>query len=182
MSRAYKFHDTGLPYFVSFAVINWIDLFTRKEYIETVLASIKYCQETKGLLVHAWTIMPSHVHLIVSTKDKPLQAIMRDLKSFTSHKIKEEIQAHPGESRREWLNWMFGRAGLKNSNNKDWQLWQQDNHPIELWDNYMIDSKLDYLHNNPVEAGIVREPEHYQWSSAFDYAGGKGPISLEILE
>ncbi len=181
MSRAYKFRDQNKPHFVSFAVVNWIDLFTRKEYCYTILESLEFCQKTKGLIIHAWTIQPSHIHLIIGTKDKPMQEIMRDFKSYTSRELKEQIINHPTESRKEWLIWMFERAGKKNGNNKNWQLWQQHNQPIELWDNYMIDNKLTYLHDNPVEAEIVVMPEDYKWSSAIDYTGSKGLLNVELL-
>ena len=182
MSRAYKFRDITKPYFVSFATVLWIDLFTRKEYCHLFLESVRYCQENKGLIVYAWIIMPSHIHLIIGTKDLPMQDILRDLKSHTSRKLKEAIKTHPTESRKEWLIWMFERAGKINGNNKSWQLWQQHNKPIELWDNYMIENKLNYLHNNPVEAEVVSKPEDYVWSSAIDYSGTKGLIDVEILE
>ena len=70
----------------------------------------------------------------------------------------------------------------KNENNKNWQLWQQDNQPIELWDNYMIDNKLTYLHQNPVVAGVVKNAEDYVYSSAGDYTEQKGEIYIELLQ
>ncbi|NJK85999.1 MAG: hypothetical protein HC906_08595 [Bacteroidales bacterium] len=63
-----------------------------------------------------------------------------------------------------------------------YQFWQQHNHPIELTNNEMIDQKLNYLHNNPVEERIVNEPEHYLYSSALDYSGGKGFVKITIIE
>jgi hypothetical protein len=50
--------------------------------------------------------------------------------------------------------------------------WQQNNQPIELTSNEFIDQKLNYIHNNPVEAGIVLSPEDYLYSSAINYANG----------
>ncbi len=182
MSRAYKFKDQTKPYFVTFTIVNWVDLFTRKEYCEVLIDSIKYCQKEKGLIIYAWVIMSSHVHMIIGTKDKEMQNILRDLKSYTSRKLREEIKNHPQESRKEWLVWMFERAGKKNGNNTNWQLWQQDNQPIELWDNYMIDNKLTYLHQNPVVAGIVKNAEDYIYSSAADYAEQKGEIDVELIQ
>ena len=64
---------------------------------------------------------------------------------------------------------MFKRAGTRNSNNEQYQFWQQDNHPVELSTNEMIEQRLDYLHLNPVNAGYVLEPQHYKYSSAIDY-------------
>lgn len=181
MSRAYKFRDQTKPYFVTFGVVYWIDLFTRTTYRQIFIDSLRYCQEKKGLIVYAWVIMSNHVHLIIGSSDKPMQNILRDLKSFTSRKLKEEIANHPGESRKEWLIRMFKDAGQKNGNNDQWQLWQQHNHPIELWDNDMIDQKLNYLHQNPVKADIVAQPEEYKWSSAGDYVGIKGLVEVELL-
>jgi REP element-mobilizing transposase RayT len=182
MSRKYKFHDQDKLYFVSFATVHWIDLFVRSAYAKTVLESIRHCQREKGLEVYGWCIMPSHLHLIIGTVKKPMQDILRDLKAHTSRKLREEISTHPTESRKEWMVWMMERAGRKNSNNSDWQLWQQHNQPIELSDARMMDQRVEYLHMNPVEAGFVREAEHWQWSSAIDYAGGKGLLSVKFIE
>jgi REP element-mobilizing transposase RayT len=78
--------------------------------------------------------MSNHVHLIARSKpDFQLADTMRDLKKFTSKKIEEAIRHNAFESRRDWMIWMFKRAGEKNSNNKYFQFWQQDNHPIELY-------------------------------------------------
>ena len=180
MSRKYKFLDKQQAYFVSFATVRWIDVFTRSNYSDRIVESIKYCQVEKGLMVYAWCIMPSHVHLVIGTKDQPMQNILRDMKSFTSRKIKEEIKNHPKESRREWLLWMFEQAGKANRNNKEWQLWQQHNHPIELSSNKIIDQKLEYLHYNPVVAGYVESPEHWMYSSARNYYGLQDMIDVEI--
>jgi putative transposase len=76
-----------------------------------------------------------------------------------------------------------GRAGKKNSNNSNFQLWQQDNHPIELSTPFIAHQKLDYLHYNPVEAGFVRNPEDYLYSSAIDYyTSKKGLIQIEKID
>ena len=95
---------------------------------------------------------------------------MRDIKKYTSTKIIQAIAANERESRRELLLWLFERAGTKNSNNTKYQFWQQHNHPIELDTNKKLDQRLNYIHQNPVEAGIVLSPEDYLYSSAMNYA------------
>jgi putative transposase len=89
----------------------------------------------------------------------------------TSQQLRAAIENNSQESRREWMLWMMHRAGKKNSNNEGFQLWQQDNHPIELSTHKMLHQKLDYIHNNPVEAGFVDKPEDYLYSSAKNYYG-----------
>ena len=127
--------------------------------------------------------MSNHVHLIASAKEEQnLSDILRDLKKFTSKKLLDVITSNPVESRKEWMVWMFERAGRYNINNRKFQFWQQDNHPVELSSNEMLDQRLDYIHNNPVKEGIVYEPEHYVYSSAIDYSCEKGKVEVSFIE
>jgi len=59
-------------YFVTSTIVYWIDLFTRREFKHLIVESLIHCQEKKGLIVHAWCLMPSHLHMIISTRDQPL--------------------------------------------------------------------------------------------------------------
>ncbi len=62
-----------------------------------------------------------------------------------------------------------------------YQFWRHDNKPIELWSNKVIDEKINYIHNNPVEEGLVFRPEDYVYSSAKDYSGEKGILNDIII-
>ena len=94
MSRKYKIRDQKKLYFVTFTVIDWIDLFIRDEYKNIIIESIKYCQVNKNLEVYGYCIMTSHVHLIIGTcnSNNALEDTMRDMKSYTSRKIREAIE------------------------------------------------------------------------------------------
>jgi REP element-mobilizing transposase RayT len=183
MGLKYKIDDQKEFYFVTFTCIDWVDTFIRDSYRQIFIDSVKFCQKEKGLLVGAWVIMTSHVHMILGTQGKKnLEEIIRDMKSFTSRTIRSEIEQASYESRKEWMMWHFRRAGISNSNNKDFQFWVQDNHPIQLSSADMMRQRLLYIHNNPVEAGFVTEPEHWKYSSAHDYAGGtQGLIDIVFL-
>ena len=101
--------------------------------------------------------MSNHVHLILSaTEPNKLSDILRDLKKFTSTNIIKAITENAKESRKSWMLWIFKDAGEKNNRNKDYQFWQQDNHPIECNTNEILETRLVYLHQNPVRAGLVR--------------------------
>ncbi len=183
MSNKYKFRNPDGIYFISFSVVDWIDVFIRNVYKDILLDSIVHCQKNKGLVVHAYVIMTSHVHMIISRNSNyNLEDIMRDMKKFTSFKLLGAIFENPQESRREWMLKMFEENGRRNSNNTKYQFWQQDNHPVELSTNEMMEQRLTYLHNNPIEAGFVRLAEDYLYSSANDYAGVKGYIDIELLD
>jgi REP element-mobilizing transposase RayT len=115
--------------------------------------------------------MSNHIHMIISrVGEQKLEAVIRDIKKYTSVKITEAIAKNPQESRRELLLWLFAKAGAANPNNTHYQFWQQHNHPIALNTNEKLDQRLNYIHNNPVKAGIVRYPEEYLYSRAGNYA------------
>jgi putative transposase len=172
VSCKYKIRDQDQLYFVTFTVIRWLDVFTRKEYRDIFMDSLRYCQQYKGLDLYAYCIMTNHVHMIVGRRGKPpLEGIIRDIKKYTSVKIIEAVEDNPQESRKDLLMWMFERTGRYNPNNKIYQFWEQYSHPIELNTNVMIEQRLEYIHNNPVKAGIVLSPEDYLYSSAMNYAG-----------
>ncbi len=175
MSRNYKFHNPEGIYFVSFAVVEWLDVFTRKEYKDVILDSLRYCQKEKGMEIYAWCIMTNHVHLIFkSIKGQKPELLLGDFKRFTSREAVNAIQNNQRESRKQWLIEQFEKAGAKSSNVKKYQFWRHDNKPIELWSNKALDEKIDYIHNNPVEEGLVYHAEDYVYSSAKDYCGEKG--------
>lgn len=183
MASKYKFHNPEGTYFITMTVVDWVDVFTRPIYNDIIVNSLAYSIKNKGLILHAWVIMSNHIHLIVSTSGKhKLSDIFRDLKKFTSKKIVNEIENNIEESRKRWMLRIFRKHGSRNPNNKEIQFWQQDSHAIELDNNKKIDQRLDYLHNNPIIANMVRDPEHYIYSSAIDYIGEKGLVKIELID
>ena len=178
----FKIRDQEEIHFITFSVVEWMNVFCNSGYQDIVVNSLNYCVDKKGLNVHAWVIMSNHLHLILSVKQGfELSAVLRDFKKFTSVKLLEAIRANENEGRKRWLFEVFLRSGDKNSRNVKYQVWQQDNHPIELSYNSIKDQTLRYVHQNPVKARIVRDAEDYIYSSAIDYAGGKGLVKISYL-
>ena len=183
MSRNYKFRNPEGVFFVSFAVVEWIDVFTRNKYKNILVDSLEYCQREKGMELFAWCIMTNHVHLIFRDKNgKSPESILGDFKRFTSKAIVKSIKNNPSESRKEWLLDQFEKAANKSSNVNRHQFWRHDNHPIELWSTKIIIQKLNYLHRNPVAAGLVYKAEDYVYSSAASYAGNQGLLDVNLIE
>ncbi|MFC6997341.1 REP-associated tyrosine transposase [Rufibacter roseus] len=182
MQAGYQIRNQQEIHFLTFAVVEWVDVFTRREYAEVVVESLRFCQKEKGLLLYGWCLMSNHLHLIAAAQEGfALSDILRDFKKFTSSSIIKAIENNPQESRRNWMLWIFRSAGKKNGKNTQYQFWRQDNHPIELLSNKFKEEKLQYMHQNPVVAGLVAEPEHYLYSSALDYAGGEGMLPVSLL-
>lgn len=162
MSRNYKFHNDEEIYFVTFTLIRWIDIFIREQFRDIFYESIAYCQKNKGLEVYAYCIMTSHIHLIIGTNKKPLSYIVRDLKAFTSKSIRKLLHCSTFESRRDWILYMCQRAGVFNSNNKDFQLWIQNNHPIQL--SAYSHKRFDFMN---YRTGLVHFKLHNYYADSF---------------
>jgi putative transposase len=176
----YKIINKEAIHFITFAVVEWVDVFTRKEYKDVLINGLKHCQKEKGLIIYAWCIMSNHVHLAVAAKNSDLSDILRDFKKFTAKQIVKAIEESKTESRKDWMLSVFKKEGALNSRNSQYQFWRQDNQPKEMYSSHFIKQKLEYIHNNPLAEGIVDKAEEYLYSSARDYYYGKKTGLLEI--
>lgn len=153
-----------LPYKVACLLQAGVDVFTRNEYKNILVDNLAYCQNNKGLEMFAWCIMTNHVHLIARAEEgHSLSDILRDYKKFTCKAVLKAMIENQRESRKEWLIKQF-------ETEEGNRFWRSDNQPVELWSNAVIAEKLKYIHQNPVEEGLVFRAEDYVYSSAIDYA------------
>ncbi len=81
-----------------------------------------------------------------------------------------------------WLLDKFAFEAKRTGRAKQYKIWKDDNHAIDLTNNSIdICAKINYIHMNPVKARWVDNPEDYLYSSAIDYANGKGMVSIELV-
>ena len=185
MSKGYTISDQYAAYYVTFTIVGWVDLFTRLACKGILVDSLRYCQQHKGLVIHAYVIMGSHVHMVLRAAEGSigLSGIIRDFKKFTAKELLNWVLTSGQESRKEWLEMVFKYHGKHNSNNTKYQVWRQDNQPKILLHPRFIGQKLDYIHNNPVVAKIVERPEDYWYSSARNYLGiPHSVLDVEVID
>ena len=178
MKEGYVVRDQTLPHFITATVVDWIDIFTRQTYRDIVIESLDYCIKNKGMILYGYVIMSNHIHLIIQSEEGKLSDLIRDFKKFTAKSILEKIQNSP-ESRKEWMLERFKLAAQTHSRNKDYQFWQYGNHAEEIYSNEFMWSKLDYIHLNPVRAGLVAKASDYIYSSASNYVNNSGLLTIE---
>ena len=140
MGYAYITDQQGL-YFFTLTTKDWVDTFTRNDYRKIITDSLEHCIREKGLEIYAWVLMSNHLHMITASSKEDLSGILRDFKKYTSTKIIEAIDSNAKESRK-------------------------GNHPVEIRTEAFYQQKMQYIHQNPVRAGWVRNEEDYEWSSA----------------
>ena len=180
-TTSYRIKDESALYFLTCATVEWMDVFTKRKYKEVFTESVNYCIENKGLVIRGWVLMTNHFHFIAHAEDGfELSGIIRDMKKHISKEVIKMLETEP-DGRSKWLLEEMKKAGAANSKKQTYQLWRNDNHPIELYKAKTIIQKLNYIHFNPVEEGIVDYPEEYAYSSARDYKGSRGLIQVESI-
>jgi REP element-mobilizing transposase RayT len=148
MPDGYQIYNQDAIYFLTFQVVGWADIFSRKIYKDIIVDSLDYCRKNKGLEVFAYVIMTNHVHIVLRSKIGKLSDTIRDLKRHTSKTILKTLD-EIAESRKEWLNLVFTYYAKYNKRANKRQVWTHENHAVELTDNNMIDSRIEYIHQNP---------------------------------
>ena len=104
---------------------------------------------------------------------------IKEIKSFTAKKILEVVNTEM-ESRREWMMNLFEFSAKQHKRNEKYQVWTHENHAEIVYGNQFMDSKIKYIHENPVRAGIVERAEDYLYSSARNYAGLDGVLEVIV--
>ena len=180
--RRYRIAENGLiPHFVTWTLAEWLPLFLSDSYCSIITGSLDYCRREKGLLVHAYVIMPTHLHGILSVSGGyVLSDVLRDARKYTSKAIVGKLE----EDGHRLFEWVFrdaarkaGRPGVTH------KVWSDDTHPVAIESERFLLQRIEYLHNNPVRKGLVELPEHWRYSSAALYvAGRKGPLEIDALE
>lgn len=119
----------------------------RAEIADLVVESLKTGVQLGHYLLHAYVVMPNHVHVLL-TPLVEVSRIMQSMKGFTSR----------------MANRLLGRTGET--------FWQGESYDHLVRDREQFDKIVRYIHLNPVRAGLVVEAEDYRWSSAAGSVSG----------
>jgi putative transposase len=155
---------TEASQFFTATILEWKRLLKPEKYKDIIISSLRFLVETNRVKVNAFVIMDNHIHLIwqMMAGIKP-EAVQRDFMKFTAQKIKQDlIKNHPGVL-----------AHFKvNAKDREYQFWERNALSVELNSLEMLKQKLEYIHYNPVIAGICNLPEEYKYSTAKFYEKG----------
>lgn len=159
MRSRYKTVENEFEYFITSTIVNWIPLFREDKYCNILLDAVKYNQVRKDLKIFAYVIMPDHFHMIAQSVQ--LSCIMRSIKSYSAKRIIEELK----NDRKSNLLKKFIINKLHYKTKTMHQIWQQGFHPQIISNDKIFGQKIDYIHMNPVEKGLVDSPEKWKYSS-----------------
>jgi putative transposase len=174
----YRFHVDGSLFYVTFTVVDWLPVFVSADACRIVTDSFTYCHRHKGLRINAYVILPTHLHAIVFHETftaRALELTLTDFRKFTGRQMAEYCDKH--------LPRTFGEVFARHAGgDRERRIWQPTRHPVQLETEAFWQTKLDYLHDNPCRKGLVRQPEHWRFSSAAywlasDEQAGEVPLS-----
>jgi len=181
MPTGYQIYNQSECYFLTLQVVDWVDVFTRKEYVDIILNSFNYGRKHKVLILWSYVIMSNHVHMIAQAKDKNLSDILRDFKRHTATQILKAIDSNK-ESRRYWMLKRFEFMAKRHKRNSKHQFWKHQNHAIQIDSDRLLRQKMAYIHLNPVRAGFVDSAEHWMYSSQRNYANLDALIEIDMMD
>jgi REP element-mobilizing transposase RayT len=132
----------------------------RKDEIKRVLCdAIDEARKSAGLLLFAYVVMIDHLHL-VTNQPKPISEVLRILKGITARRVIDYLKEH---------NYSASLAKLQHAvrdRNYRYSLWQTEKNVYPIFSEGLFMQKVNYIHNNPVRAGMVERAVDYRWSSA----------------
>jgi putative transposase len=158
----------------------WVHLFNKESYRNIILDSLNYLRTEKKTQLNAFVIMSSHVHAILWPEiGINLSDVVRDFKRFTSRKISSEAEK---QNANELLK-IFEMARSENRGKEEskYQVWQEGSHPEAIFTENFARQKMDYIHMNPVRAGLVETADQWQYSSARAYLLGEETYPITDL-
>jgi putative transposase len=174
MSRSrYRILEIDQPHFLTCTAVGWLPVFTFPETAQIVLDSWRHLQKRRGWVIYGYVILENHLHLVAFAPD--LVNDLGDFKSYTARRIIDFLQQRGARTLLSQLRMMK----LPHKTDRTYQLWQEGSHPQAILDEEMLRQKLEYIHNNPVRRGYVDEPAHWRYSSARDYEGRSGLLTVQ---
>ncbi len=170
MRSRYRVHEPQGTYFITSTVVAWLPVFTTAARCDILVEALEYCRAHKNLKIYAWVILDSHLHAIMAAPDLP--RVLADFKRHTAQRILEQIEKEGCD----WLLNQFEYFRAKYKAESRYQVWQEGSHPQEIGSDEMMLQKLDYIHENPVQRGLVAGAEHWRYSSAHEWCPGAVPV------
>jgi REP element-mobilizing transposase RayT len=173
MTNAYRiFSDQHYPYFVTWTLVEWVSLFDKASYRQIVLDSLAYLRTHKHTQLNAYVVMPTHLHAMLWPDiDTNLSDVTRDFKRFTSRQISNlAIRQNDNDFLAIFRN---ARKQNRAQDISTFQVWQEGSHPEAIFSEKFARQKIDYIHLNPVRAGLVEYADECPYSSARAYLLGE---------
>ena len=149
------------PDFFTATILEWKPLLQLTVCKEIIINSLKFLSTENKITVFGFVIMPNHLHVIwqISNHIDKIK-LQQSFKKYTAQMMLKELRNNHVEKLK-----MF----QVNAADRKYQVWERNSLSIEIRSNEVMFQKLNYIHQNPVRAGIIELAENYLYSSASLY-------------
>ncbi len=155
-------HHDELGYFTTATCLEWKPLLAEDRFKQIVVESMRFLVEQGWASIHAFVIMPNHMHLVWRfLGGNQREAVQRNFLKYTAQRMLQILRNSKSPLLQELEVY---------SRDRKHQVWERDSLSVPLWTTQVWAQKIGYIHWNPVKAGLCSKPEEYRYSSARHYS------------
>jgi len=147
--------------FLTVTCLDWKHVLAADRFRDIITESLTYLVKSNRIYVYGFVIMSNHFHLIWQMAGEHKRTdVQRDFLKYTGQQILKMMKREKSKLLTDLL---------VNAKDRKYQVWERNSLGVPLRTSAMFYQKLDYIHNNPVKAGLCKFAEHYKYSSARFY-------------
>ncbi len=152
------------PQFFTATILEWKPLLSQDKYKMVIIDSLRYLTINKKITLYAFVIMSNHIHLIwQALPGSDPESVQAGFLKFTARQMRLDLIAHHP---------LVLEKFKVNAKDREYQFWERNSLGFDLYSHDVFMQKLEYIHWNPVKAGLCNLPEEYYYSSAKFYHTG----------
>ena len=175
--KLFKSHDPNLFHYTTTVCFKRVPVFHSEIACNLFITALAETREKCRFKLIGYVVMPDHVHLIFNPLNVDISAVMRRLKSTSARQILDWLRESNNVTSLKKL-----ALAIPQSRSHTHSLWLKDFSSIDLWTPRFVQQKLNYIHLNPVRAGLCNHPADWKWSSYrayFPHEAGSVPIEID---
>lgn len=147
----------GIEFFTA-TCLNWQPLLREDSRKNIIMDSLKFLVEDIRIWLYGFVIMPNHIHLLWCKQDKWVDKnIQQQFLKYTAQQIKFEMINHQKLDELELYR--------STQSDRKFHFWERRPYKATMYNRKIADQKIDYIHHNPVKAGLCSDPGEYKYSS-----------------
>ncbi|WP_338815554.1 transposase (plasmid) [Bernardetia sp. Wsw4-3y2] len=156
-------------FFITTSIFGKEHLLLEDEVCKIILKNFTFYNEKYKAKLLAYVLMSNHVHFVIwfekeEKKESPISVYMRDFKKYVATQIINYLKENNSKLLHKFVSIQKGQK---------YQIWEENFDGVHLYTRKVCEEKIDYIHNNPVKAELVKYPEDYKYSSAKFYSSDK---------
>lgn len=151
-------------HFFTATILEWKHLLKPDKYKDIIVESMRHLVQSGRVFIHGFVIMDNHIHILWHIRDgQDGSKVQQRILKYTAQQIKFDLMEHHPQVLAHFR---------VNASDRQYQFWERNPLTVDIWNESVLLQKLEYIHQNPVNAGLCDEAKDYHYFSAAFYNGG----------